>query len=221
MPLKLLPLEEADLPANDNIMHAAFGPDLMSCMYPNGYSDADRVVSLQNARSNWAKHHDDYRYLKVIDTDLPDDDPNGRIIGTAKWQVYSRQRSEEEMDKEEAEAGKQEPGPTANREMLAAFFGELMRTRRQNLAGQPHVLLSILATNPQHHRRGVGAMHMDWGMKLADELGLPAYLEASPKGKPLYERYGFKEMGKMDFDARDWGKEYDIPHYFMLRPAKA
>lgn len=96
-----------------------------------------------------------------------------------------------------------------------------MESRREYLGGKPYVLLSILATHPEHYSRGVGAIHMEWGMNLADELGLPAYLEASPKGKPLYARYGFKEIGKMRFDARQWGKEENIPHYYMLRPAKS
>lgn len=32
---------------------------------------------------------------------------------------------------------------------------------------------------------------MDWGMKKADELGLEFFLDATPMGKPLYEKSGF------------------------------
>ena len=92
--------------------------------------------------------------------------------------------------------------------------------RRANLGGKPYVLLSILATHPDHHRRGVGAMHLKWGCDLADKLGLPAYLEATPKGKPLYERFGFEGVGNMRFDARKYGHQEQIPHVCMLRPAK-
>lgn len=32
---------------------------------------------------------------------------------------------------------------------------------------------------------------MEWGVKMVDEGSHEAYLEASPAGKPLFEKYGF------------------------------
>ena len=36
---------------------------------------------------------------------------------------------------------------------------------------------------------------MDWGLKMADERGLEAWLDASEFGAPLYEKYGFRKIG--------------------------
>jgi len=35
-------------------------------------------------------------------------------------------------------------------------------------------------------------MLLDWGTRQADRARLPAFLESSPMGKPLYERMGFQ-----------------------------
>lgn len=64
-------------------------------------------------------------------------------------------------------------------------------------------------------------MHLKWGLAEADRLGLPAYLEASPNGRPLYERWGFEPLREFPFDLRDYGAKANVPHMLMLRPAKA
>ena len=39
----------------------------------------------------------------------------------------------------------------------------------------------------------------EWGAQKADELGLEGYVEASRMGQPVYEKYGFVEMARPDF----------------------
>ena len=63
-------------------------------------------------------------------------------------------------------------------------------------------------------------MQLEWGLDIADKLGLPSYLEASPMGKGLYERMGYQPVRRMDFDAREWGLGRDLPHYIMYRPVQ-
>lgn len=46
--------------------------------------------------------------------------------------------------------------------------------------------------HPSYQRQGAGKLMMDWGCGLADHLGLPAWVEASPEGRGLYEKKGFK-----------------------------
>jgi len=63
-------------------------------------------------------------------------------------------------------------------------------------------------------------MHLNWGFEEAKKLGLPVYLESSPMGRPLYARMGFETVGWLDFDAKEWGLDHDLPHALMLRPAE-
>jgi GNAT superfamily N-acetyltransferase len=57
--------------------------------------------------------------------------------------------------------------------------------------------LAILCVNPKFQRRGVGAALVDWGLTHARARGEKAYLEASPFGKPLYIKKGFKVVGDL------------------------
>jgi GNAT superfamily N-acetyltransferase len=158
-------------------------------------------------------------YIKAIDTDLPAD---SQIVSTAKWQFYPRRRSDEELDRDAAEGGRENMfSEGANVEAMKTFFGELAAKRRERFGGEPYVLLSILVVHPEHQRRGLGAKQLKWGLDKADEMGLQAYLESSPKGKGLYAKYGFEEEGMMKFDARTYGRADDVPHTYMVRPAKA
>jgi len=66
-------------------------------------------------------------------------------------------------------------------------------------------------------------MLVEWGIKIADELGIPAYLESSPMAHSLYQKYGFKDVHIFTM-----GPQFTIPPnadpriWFMLRdvPAK-
>lgn len=64
-------------------------------------------------------------------------------------------------------------------------------TRETNTATD----LSVLATLPQHQRRGAGSLLMGELCRRADAAKQYAYLEASPAGKPTYERFGFQVKG--------------------------
>jgi len=65
---------------------------------------------------------------------------------------------------------------------------------------------------------------MKWGVEKADELGFPAYTEASEKGLGLYLRYGFKGVDRItvDLEPGPWGgKKVEINSYGLLyREAK-
>lgn len=56
--------------------------------------------------------------------------------------------------------------------------------------------LNICFTDPDYQRRGIGAMILDWGVKLGDQLFLPMWIHASPAGKILYSKFGFIEIDK-------------------------
>jgi GNAT superfamily N-acetyltransferase len=222
MPIELHPMLESDVDAHLDIMWASFGPDLMSVFYPRGLSASDRehmkADTLKALRKGSSKPTEQTIYIKAIDTDLP---PASQIVSTAKWQIYPRQRTEEELDRDAAEGGRENMfSEGANVDAMKAFFKELAERRRERFGGEPYVLLSVLVVHPEHQRRGLGALQLKWGLEKADEMGVQAYLESSPKGKGLYAKHGFEEEGMMKFDAREWGREEDVPHTYMVRPVK-
>ena len=50
---------------------------------------------------------------------------------------------------------------------------------------------------------------MQWGLDHAEKVGLPAYLEASIFGYPLYTRLGFRDIDKVVIKAKEWLGDYD------------
>lgn len=47
---------------------------------------------------------------------------------------------------------------------------------------------------------GAGWSLIRWGTALADQLGIPSQLEASPPGYPLYKKAGYLPVGKHDLE---------------------
>jgi hypothetical protein len=61
--------------------------------------------------------------------------------------------------------------------------------------GSDIIDVSFVATQPYARRRGYGAA-LTWAATLADRR-LPAVLEASDDGRPVYERMGYRQVGRM------------------------
>ncbi|KAK4889620.1 hypothetical protein LTR27_011604 [Elasticomyces elasticus] len=220
MPLELHPLQEADLAAAVEVMWQSFKPDIMGCIWPHGITQAARDYTIAKGLESWRKSPEKIKKMKVIDTDLPDDDPLGKIIGYSDWYFYPKQRTEEELKEKEGDGGDDDLPPDCDKEMLREFGGQLDAAKRDYIGGRPYIELHILVTHPKHHRRGVGAMQLRWGFEHAEKLGLPVYLESSPIGRPLYAREGFEALGVLPFDARKFGFEKELQHTLMLRPVK-
>jgi len=80
-------------------------------------------------------------------------------------------------------------------------------------------VLDLLVTDPKYQGQGAGSMLIKWGLDIADELHVPAYLESSRVGHKLYGKFGFRDIDTL-YLAPKWGPEASDPAiYFMLREA--
>jgi GNAT superfamily N-acetyltransferase len=52
----------------------------------------------------------------------------------------------------------------------------------------------MLGVHPSHQGRGLASKLLKWGLTRADAEGVETYLSASPEGKPMYEKYGFRSL---------------------------
>jgi len=50
---------------------------------------------------------------------------------------------------------------------------------------------------PEHQRKGVGSMLLQWGCDKADLHGWNSFVMASPDGVPLYSKFDFKGVGQV------------------------
>jgi GNAT superfamily N-acetyltransferase len=64
---------------------------------------------------------------------------------------------------------------------------------------EPHYYLTMLGTAEQHRGHGYGLRLLSDTLRVVDEAGMPAYLEASnPVNVPLYARYGFAPLSTVE-----------------------
>ncbi|WPH01548.1 Hypothetical protein R9X50_00439500 [Acrodontium crateriforme] len=220
MTLEILPMVEADMDAYFDIIWAAFAPGLMALMYPNGFTASAREQSKQSYLREWQRHPERTKMMKVVDHSLPETHPGNKIIGVSKWRFFTRDRSEAELAQEKAEAAAEPAIPDHDGPVCEAFGAAVSKCKDEIVGRKAYALLYIVGVAPEHHRRGVGKMHLNWGLREADRLNIPVYLEASEMGRPLYERMGFESLKTMPFDARDFGYPESLEHTCMLRPVK-
>jgi ribosomal protein S18 acetylase RimI-like enzyme len=59
-----------------------------------------------------------------------------------------------------------------------------------------HRHLQFIGVHPEQQRTGVGGTLLRHNLAIVDEMGMPAYLEASSAlSPPLYQRHGFEHIG--------------------------
>ena len=81
-------------------------------------------------------------------------------------------------------------------------------------------MLDLLQTDPKYQGRGAGSMLIQWGLDIADARHIPAYLESSPVAHGLYQKFGFKDVGKLILNPKWNYGSADPSIYFMLRDTR-
>lgn len=170
MTIEVLPMVEADLPVYYDIVWEAGQGDFSDAMWPNGYPQATRDWSVARSVEEMRTSPETDRYMKVVDSDLPADDPHRQIVGIAKWSVYPRDRTDEELAEDERKKKEQGFPPAANEAFLLDFFGAGGDAKKEIIGNKAHVYLAMLFTHPQRFKRGAGSLHLKWGLDLADEV---------------------------------------------------
>ncbi len=99
-----------------------------------------------------------------------------------------------------------------------ARFSALREVMGANTPTEAHWYLNMLATHPDWQRQGLGAALMGAGFELADDEGLPCYLETETAANVAYYRHhGFEVRSEWDVRTDD----SDGPHMWgMMRPVK-
>lgn len=102
---------------------------------------------------------------------------------------------------------------------MEAFANSMEVAHRRyfsDVCGTDHIRLRILATHPDYRRRGAGTKLCNWGIDLAEKNQTYISVFASPMGKKLYARLGFKELAIVVVQAE--GEEEKISISAMLYP---
>ena len=99
--------------------------------------------------------------------------------------------------------------PEANLGAVAHFFEQF-----ETYHPEDAWYLAFIAVDPAKQGQGIGSFLLKEALKMIDEKGDRAYLEASnERNKALYERYGFEMIGKVQ-------TEGSPPAFPMIREAR-
>jgi ribosomal protein S18 acetylase RimI-like enzyme len=100
------------------------------------------------------------------------------------------------VEPDEAEMGAAMEGSL--RPEIAEDIGAVLKCMAEYHPREPHWYLPLIAADPNWIGRGLGALLMKHALRRCDEQGSVAYLESSnPRNISLYERYGFKIIGRI------------------------
>lgn len=200
MRLTLRPGVPDDAPVLTDVYLSAFTHDLISqLVFPRTPATHKWWTDMLREELSDPYAH----FMCIVDEEAT---PAPQIIAFAKW------NAPQPLSTQPQELPKWPEG--ADHEMGNLFFGELMNKRPENMGDRPHWYLELLATRLEYQGKGAGGKLIRWGLEKADAEDLETYLEGSPDGVPIYERFGFREVGRLS--VLD-GKFVEV---FMLRPKK-
>jgi GNAT superfamily N-acetyltransferase len=89
-------------------------------------------------------------------------------------------------------------------EWRLARFEALSAAMTANTPAEPHWYLNMLATHPDWQRRGLGGALMGTVFEVADDVGVPCYLETETEANVAYYRHhGFEVRTEWDVATDD------------------
>ncbi|KAI0595995.1 hypothetical protein F4775DRAFT_594789 [Biscogniauxia sp. FL1348] len=102
---------------------------------------------------------------------------------------------------------------------LAGFFEPMARAHQLVFGGKKegHLFIELLITAPSHRHRGHATALLAWAARLADDLGLPAYLDGGGRGMHMCEKEGFQAREVVDVQGHRFGPEKEVPCVPMVR----
>ncbi|TVY85359.1 hypothetical protein LSUE1_G000304 [Lachnellula suecica] len=220
----LSPCTPADVPGMVEVYLSAFEKDNFSlyCL-PRAAIPAEEWDRWLTARFTKLFNSPEIRCFKITDSNN-----NNRQAAFARWafpytpsEEKRRVKAEEEKETERLkEQGIDTRWPNgANLEVCDLKFGPLDSCREKTINEEETFVCHLLCVHQDYWRQGLGGMLLRDVLALADDQGAQAWIEATPAGRPLYAKLGFKEVNLVKVDLSRWGGKEPGFNWGMLREA--
>ncbi|KAH7384687.1 acyl-CoA N-acyltransferase [Pyrenochaeta sp. MPI-SDFR-AT-0127] len=118
--------------------------------------------------------------LKCVDSET------GQIVGMALWDVY--------LTPSDWKKGEITWLQGKERERAEALVSPLWNAREKMWLNQKYLYCHVIAVHPSFQRRGIGELLFRYGIDIAQETGLPIYIESSKEAERLYEKMGSRRL---------------------------
>ncbi|KAJ4308615.1 hypothetical protein N0V84_011992 [Fusarium piperis] len=202
MPFQLREARSDDIPDMRRIYYSAFGDTIIGGnVFMTNIEASNRFLDASYKEELMDSH---CQLLVVTNKDTPDSAEE--IVAFGKWGLPG--------------ASIDDPPPVeawpSNGELAVDFFGAMTNGHREYMGDSPHYYLECIGTHKDWRGKGAAGLMIRWGLERADADKLPSFLEATPKGRPIYEKFGFKTLGERVFE---WPQGTSVDA-FMKRDAK-
>ncbi|KAI0599390.1 acyl-CoA N-acyltransferase [Biscogniauxia sp. FL1348] len=137
--------------------------------------------------------------------------PSQNIVAWAKWDLPASMVAagslrdgfvlyDDDNDGERASKALSMPAPPdgTNAPLMNEFFDGIKRMG-EKWGSSGKLCLTHLCTRPAYHGRGLGSALLRAVLDATEAAGVPAYLEALRRARPLYERHGFEAVDRLAF----------------------
>ncbi|RAL03360.1 GNAT family N-acetyltransferase [Aspergillus ibericus CBS 121593] len=173
---QLHPLTADDLPALVDLWYDAFSIPINLRLFP----DTAGVRAWLAAYHRASLERPDQHYLKIT----ADSASSPPLVAMVKWDFNT------------TAPGHRFPvwHADSDRPFCDDFFGSMDEARRTIMGPRPHYYLDTLLTHPDYQRQGAASRLIRWGCDRADHDGRPIWVDASPEGAALYQRFGFRDV---------------------------
>jgi GNAT superfamily N-acetyltransferase len=123
------------------------------------------------------------------------------LVACAYWYFFSKPRSSEQMHRENyLLSADWIPEEGGQRKQVKRHLQPVLDTRLKWNTGRGHAILMYMATEKQWRRKGAATVVVQWGLDRCRERNIPAFLEASEDGAPVYARLGFEKVDDIVVD---------------------
>ncbi|KAF4995190.1 hypothetical protein FGRMN_5328 [Fusarium graminum] len=203
MPFQLRTAVSDDIPSMCKIYYSAFGDTVIGSRVFNADIEASDKFLGKGFTDDMA---DPRCVLLVVTHKTSPDSKDEQVVSLAKWNLPGAPIK----DVPPAEAW------PSDGDLAVEFFGTMTKGHRKFMGDRLHYHLEVICTHQDWQGKGAGGLLLRWGVERADAEGLPCFLEATRKGKPVYEKLGFQSKGK---DVFEWPFGSSVETY-MERDAK-
>ena len=206
---------EQDVPALGHINSASFGG---TALYRNAFPNVDSsaISGLKGALTLKHLANPQIHVLAAVDSDAQE------IVAYCRWVIpaglgYDQPAIPLSADGAALAANPMSRAPPAMNEGPYNAFKRLLEQGRAKYLTEGVMMVDILATAPQHQRKGIGAMCMRWGLEKADALKAKVYIESTMDGYALYSSLGWKPLEEVTMDYTQLGGEGSQTFVLMMR----
>ncbi|KXT16572.1 hypothetical protein AC579_6293 [Pseudocercospora musae] len=223
----LRPLTRSDIPACAHIAGLAFESDRQTQFKARSPKDPyDHEAGMQGALAHWLN-----QAPGLMDLTVAEDASTKTVIGWVAW-VYRgfnsaecharRDREPNQLQGDDTEDNRPTtPSPMEEsatseisaRARLERYTGEHLHFWMKRLmpVGTKCMYISSIVVHPSYQGKGIGSAMIHRGIARADEENVFCWVHASQDGAEVFERQGFKAMGKLELDLDSWNTEGLVP----------